>query len=105
MRNKKSGFSTEATSFACPCCNQQSLSSACTNMNHTSDVGNLDELSKAKTMGLLELSPEDEVEGEILYLQARLLDNVVAVKNSCGEPPIFLYCYNVSSHIIMYRAL
>ncbi|XP_073105520.1 uncharacterized protein [Elaeis guineensis] len=58
---------------------------ACTNMNHTSDVGNLDELSKAKTMGLLELSPEDEVEGEILYLQARLLDNVVAVKNSCDD--------------------
>ncbi|XP_008776606.1 uncharacterized protein LOC103696693 isoform X2 [Phoenix dactylifera] len=76
---------TEATSFACPCYNQQSLSSTRTNMNHTSDVAILDELSKAKTMGILELSPEDEVEGEILYLQARLLDNAVAVKNSCDD--------------------
>ncbi|KAG1366994.1 hypothetical protein COCNU_13G007840 [Cocos nucifera] len=75
----------EATSFSCPCCNQQSLSSTGTNMNHTLDVFNLDKLSKAKRMGILELSPEDEVEGEILYLQARLLDNIVAVKNTCDN--------------------
>lgn len=74
-------------------------------MDYTLDVANLDELSKAKTMGVLELSPEDEVEGEILYLQARLLDNVVAVKNSCGEPPIFLYFSDVFCHIITYQAL
>lgn len=76
---------TETYIFARPCWNQQPSSLSHTNMGHSSDVAKLNQLSKAKMMGILELSPEDEVEGEILYLQARLLDNAVAVKHRCDD--------------------
>ncbi|KAK4742071.1 hypothetical protein SAY87_000072 [Trapa incisa] len=36
----------------------------------------IDQLVKARQMGILELSPDDEVEGEIIYSQHRLLQNI-----------------------------
>lgn len=72
-------------------------------MSHTSDVAKMDRLSKAKMMGILELSPEDEVEGELLYFQARLLDNAVAVKHRFGHALFFLSFYRSFSHRIMYH--
>ncbi|KAJ6816383.1 uncharacterized protein M6B38_416485 [Iris pallida] len=57
--------------------------STVSDMNHMVDVAHLDQLAKARDSGILEISPEDEVEGEMLYLQNRLLDNAVAIKHSC----------------------
>jgi len=44
----------------------------------------LDQLAKAKRKRILEFSPEDEVEGEMLYLQNKLVDNALAIKHSFG---------------------
>ncbi|XAR62626.1 hypothetical protein NMG60_11017460 [Bertholletia excelsa] len=40
----------------------------------------IEELVKARKMGLPEMSPEDEVEGELIFHQHRLLDSMVARK-------------------------
>lgn len=45
---------------------------------------NMEQLDRAGKMGLLEFSPEDEVEGELIYLQCRLLRNAVARKKLAG---------------------
>ncbi|XP_028775037.1 uncharacterized protein LOC114731945 isoform X2 [Neltuma alba] len=50
-----------------------------------SDIRNVDkvntkQLVMARDMGLLEFCPKDEVEGELIYLQHRLLQNAVARK-------------------------
>ncbi|OWM88465.1 hypothetical protein CDL15_Pgr003877 [Punica granatum] len=44
--------------------------------NRETAGANIDQLAEARKMGLLELSPDDEVEGEIFYFQYRLLHNV-----------------------------
>ncbi|KAJ1699782.1 hypothetical protein LUZ63_008294 [Rhynchospora breviuscula] len=41
------------------------------------------ELSKAKSSGILDLAPEDEVEAELVYLQSKLLDSSVNSKQRC----------------------
>ncbi|KAJ6798366.1 Uncharacterized protein M6B38_211595 [Iris pallida] len=66
-------------------CDRPSLYSTVSDVNHMVDVASLDQLAKARDSGILELSPEDEVEGEMLYLQNRLLDNAVAIKHSCED--------------------
>lgn len=44
------------------------------------DGGKQEQLANARSMGVLELNPEDEVEGEIIFHQHRLLCNLVARK-------------------------
>ncbi|XP_043704138.1 uncharacterized protein LOC122654214 isoform X2 [Telopea speciosissima] len=44
----------------------------------------LEQLIKARTMGVLEYSPEDEVEGEIIYYQNKLVDLAVSSKHYCA---------------------
>ncbi|CAL5051735.1 unnamed protein product [Urochloa decumbens] len=44
------------------------------------DTAAVDQVSKAKSSGILEHSPDDELEGEIVYLQSRLLNGVVSMK-------------------------
>lgn len=61
------------------------MGSTCANSNQKSDVAELDQISKAKSLGILDLSAEDEVEGELVYLQARLLDNALAIKHTFGQ--------------------
>uniref|UniRef100_A0A2N9FXG7 PHD-type domain-containing protein n=1 Tax=Fagus sylvatica TaxID=28930 RepID=A0A2N9FXG7_FAGSY len=70
----------EASSNATVCCDHQNQHSKCNNMICKSDGLNLEQLVKARKMGVLDLSPEDEVEGEIVYFQHRLLSNAVARK-------------------------
>ncbi|XP_078157478.1 PHD finger family protein isoform X2 [Carex rostrata] len=55
--------------------------------SHESDLSDAieDELSKAKSSGILDLAPEDEVEGELVYLQSKLLDNSVNSKQRCED--------------------
>ncbi|KAK7275707.1 hypothetical protein RIF29_16829 [Crotalaria pallida] len=50
----------------------ESLTASC-----MSDKVNMEQLDSAKETGVLEYSPEDEVEGELIYLQHRLLRNAV----------------------------
>nr|KYP70024.1 NuA3 HAT complex component NTO1 [Cajanus cajan] len=44
------------------------------------DEVNMEQLVRARKMGLLEFSPQDELEGELVYFQYRLLQNAVAKK-------------------------
>jgi hypothetical protein len=59
---------------------------------------NLEQLAKAKKLGILKLSPVDEVEGEIIYFQKRLLGNAVARKQFTGP---FLFRLYLSSFFFM----
>ncbi|XP_058089627.1 uncharacterized protein LOC131236460 isoform X2 [Magnolia sinica] len=77
--------STEATRPACICHNLQPWNSTYTDISCTSDATRGEQLVKARKTGILQLSPEDEVEGEILYFQNRLLDNAVASKQRCED--------------------
>ncbi|KAJ0980991.1 hypothetical protein J5N97_009246 [Dioscorea zingiberensis] len=76
-------FSESDTS--CASCKHQNFHSTITDMNNGSSSANVELLSKAKNMGILELSPGDEVEGELLYLQTRLLDKAVAIQRICED--------------------
>ncbi|XWS25217.1 hypothetical protein CRYUN_Cryun27aG0050700 [Craigia yunnanensis] len=65
-----------SSSNASVCCSHQSKHSKCNEKSCTSD--DLEQLVKARKLGALKLSPEDEVEGEIIYYQHRLLGNAIA---------------------------
>lgn len=62
----------------------------CYSPNHGSGGGDINQLVKARKMGLLELSPNDEVEGEIIYSQHRLLHNINARKPTSGMSFLFV---------------
>uniref|UniRef100_A0ACD5ZEC8 Uncharacterized protein n=1 Tax=Avena sativa TaxID=4498 RepID=A0ACD5ZEC8_AVESA len=47
----------------------------------TTEIDVADQISKAKSLGFLDHSPDDEVEGEMVFLQARLLDNAMVLKH------------------------
>lgn len=74
----------EASSHASVCCNHQYKHPKCCDNICKSDEVTLEELVKARKMGAQEPSPEDEVEGELIYYQNRLLSNVVARKHFTG---------------------
>ncbi|CAO2047356.1 unnamed protein product [Urochloa humidicola] len=44
-----------------------------------------DQVLKAKSLKILEHAPDDEVEGEMIYLQARLLDSAAILKHRCEK--------------------
>lgn len=67
----------EASTNASVCCDHGNKNSRCNKVI-------CNQLVKARNMGILELSPEDEVEGEIIYFQHRLLGNAVARKHFTG---------------------
>ncbi|KAJ6352814.1 hypothetical protein OIU76_001931 [Salix suchowensis] len=71
----------EASSNPNVCYNEQKKISKGNDLICNSDEVNLEQLAKAKKLGILKLSPVDEVEGEIIYFQKRLLDNAVARKH------------------------
>lgn len=81
-QREKGMFTMEATCSANSCYNHQAWQSS--DMNGTLTDGKGEQFVQARKMGILEFSPEDEVEGELLYFQNRLLDNAVAVKHRCG---------------------
>ncbi|CAN6164670.1 unnamed protein product [Urochloa humidicola] len=49
-------------------------------LRQLADTAAVDQVRKAKSTGILEHSPDDEIEGEIVYLQSRLLSSVVSMK-------------------------
>lgn len=75
----------EASSSSGLCCNNHNLHSTCGDQPIKCDGVNLDQLVKARNVGLLKLSPEDEVEGELIYHQHGLLCNAVARKHFSGQ--------------------
>ncbi|KAJ4850515.1 hypothetical protein Tsubulata_027502 [Turnera subulata] len=73
--------SLEASSNTSPCCNHQNKQSKCNEIMCKSNGVNSGPLLKAKNAGVFELSPADELEGEIIYFQHRLLRNAAARKH------------------------
>ncbi|XP_038715589.1 uncharacterized protein LOC120009189 isoform X2 [Tripterygium wilfordii] len=71
----------EESSHASACCNRQNQCSDCSDLIFQLDRAKLEELAEAREVGPLELCPRDEVEGEIIYFQHRLLGNAVGRKS------------------------
>ncbi|XP_062025987.1 uncharacterized protein LOC133742336 [Rosa rugosa] len=71
----------EASSHASVCCNHQNTHPKCYDTICKTDERNLEQLAKARKLGVLEMSPEDEVEGELIYYQHRLQNNITARKH------------------------
>lgn len=67
-----------ASSSSGICCHQQIHQSNSTDLISKYHGADLEQLVKARNMGLLQLSPSDEVEGELIFYQQRLLANAVA---------------------------
>lgn len=74
----------EASSHASVCCNHQNIHPKCHDTNCKSDEMGLEQLAKAHELGVLEMSPEDEVEGELIYYQHRLQNNISVRKHYTG---------------------
>lgn len=55
---------------------------SCDEMRSTTDAS--EELAKARESGILELAPQDELEGEIVYFQHKLLSNAASRKALAG---------------------
>ncbi|KAA8538560.1 hypothetical protein F0562_028246 [Nyssa sinensis] len=83
LRNREISPS-EASSSSGICCNQRNQNSTSTDVISKFGV-NLEYLVKARNMGILELSPEDEVEGELIFYQHKLICNAVARKCSSDD--------------------
>lgn len=75
----------EASSSAGICCNHKNQHSACINSICKYDGVKFEQLIKAKDMGVLEMSPEDELEGELIYFQHRLLGNAITRKHQSDD--------------------
>lgn len=76
------------------CCNYQSQSA---------DTGDTcGQLSKARKLGILDLSPEDEVEGELLYYQYRLLGTAVSRKQLSGDFIVNRYLHGPNSSFFLH---
>ncbi|KAJ4966011.1 hypothetical protein NE237_017860 [Protea cynaroides] len=77
--------SIEASDSANVCYNHLDQPSAFINKNHAPDGLKLEQLITASAMGILEYSPEDEVEGELIYYQNKLVDQAVSSKHHCAD--------------------
>ncbi|PIA31106.1 hypothetical protein AQUCO_05200002v1 [Aquilegia coerulea] len=74
--------------------NERDSSSVCSNDNNCCSpcikeripsALKLEQLVEAKKMGILDLSPEDEVEGELVYYQNKLIDHAVRSRRYCDD--------------------
>lgn len=64
------------------------------NHNQSADCGDtFRQLSEARKLGILDLSPEDEVEGELLYHQLQLLGTAVSRKQLSGDFTVHFYLH------------
>ena len=50
------------------------------------------QIPEAKSSDILEHSPDDEIEGEIVYLQSRLLNGVLPMKQRYGKGTFLFFC-------------
>lgn len=72
----------------------------CNSQNRGSGGGDVEQLAKARKMGLLELSPNDEVEAEIFYYQHRLLRNARARKPISGLSFLCVFCFRAEYDLL-----
>lgn len=70
----------EAASTSGCCCNNHNQQASSDDQTARCNGVNCDQLVTAQNLGLLELSPVDEVEGELIYYQQQLLNNAVSRK-------------------------
>ncbi|KAL3513580.1 hypothetical protein ACH5RR_026297 [Cinchona calisaya] len=70
-----------ASSSSGICCNRHGQQAASTGWISKLNAGNREQLVKARKMGVLEFSPLDEVEGELIFFQQRLLSS--AIRRKC----------------------
>lgn len=96
---KKEFCSIETSSSSIVGCNHQDQHSNCPDMNYNHDGVDLDQLTKARNMGIPELSPLDEVEGELIYFQHRLLGTADTRKRLSGI--LFLHLYIISLSFVL----
>uniref|UniRef100_J3LHG5 PHD-type domain-containing protein n=1 Tax=Oryza brachyantha TaxID=4533 RepID=J3LHG5_ORYBR len=64
-----------------PVCSPDDKKTPDSSIERTETTAGMDQVSKAKSLGILDHSPDDEVEGEMVYLQARLLDTAAVLKH------------------------
>lgn len=75
----------EASSNDTVCHYRPGQHSKCNDMICKTDELNMEQLIEAKKLGILEQSPEDELEGELIYYRKRLLHYTVARKQFAGH--------------------
>ncbi|XP_023550043.1 uncharacterized protein LOC111808351 isoform X1 [Cucurbita pepo subsp. pepo] len=73
-------MSWQASSSAGVCCGHQRQHFDCNGTSYKSGGFNPKQLVNKKIGGIIKLSPEDEIEGEIIFYQLRLLANAVSRK-------------------------
>lgn len=87
----------EASSSSGLCCNNLSLHATTGDRASRCNGVNLDQLVRERNPGMLKLSPADEVEGEFIYYQQRLLCNAITRKRISGLYSyliaFFTYCF------------
>lgn len=75
---------SEASSSSGTCCNDHNQPSTSGDSISKYNGTTLEQLIKSKNTGLLKLSPMDDVEGEIIFYQHKLLSNTAARKRLSG---------------------
>ncbi|GER37777.1 Phd finger protein, partial [Striga asiatica] len=70
-----------ASSSSGLCCNNDNLQRTSSDRTSKCSGVDLDQLVDARNTGILKLSPADEVEGELLYYQHRIISNAVLRKH------------------------
>lgn len=83
-------FYLDESSKAGGCSNNQNQELTCSDICKA-DKENMEQLIMARNMGVLESCPEDEVEGELIYFQHRLLQNTVARKKFASMSFVFQF--------------
>ncbi|KAL0326260.1 UNVERIFIED_CONTAM: hypothetical protein Sradi_5195300 [Sesamum radiatum] len=82
----------EASSSSGLCCSNNSAQATSDGWTFGCNGVNLDQLVKATNLDMLKLSPADDVEGELIYYQTRLLCNAAARKRISGLYPVLFAC-------------
>lgn len=88
----------DAFGNASVCSSHESQHLKCSDLTCKSDQRKLEQLVRAENMGVLKLSPEDEVEGEIIYYQHRLLGKAAA-RNCLTEKLVYRVAKTLSEEI------
>ncbi|KAM0918218.1 hypothetical protein ACQ4PT_008836 [Festuca glaucescens] len=94
-QNKQSCYHVEELSCV-P--HDQNLADLSTKLEQLTEIAAADQASKAESSDILEHSPRDEIEGEIIYFQSRLLNDVVS-KNQRYEDLKFKVVQSLSHEL------
>lgn len=82
-----SGVASAYASTSCNLVNEQVQYNCTTTINGEEEA---EQLAKTRTSRVLNLSPNDEVEGEIIYFQHQLINNAIARKPLNGSYGLLL---------------